>query len=232
MSYLQKQGLFKRKFDFLVDGVTSISIDVHKYGYAPKGVSVVAFAKPHLRRLTIHPVTDGLTLYVTPTLQGSRGGALIAGAWATMLHMGHSGYLAAAKSMNDLKLKVEKEVQSIPGLSLPVPSDLCIIPMGSDGSFDIYKVATLMEKKGWSVFTSQDPPLLSLCLGMQYIKVIDEWLHDLRESVAHCKANPNFKIEGDAAIYGAAKALPSKILGSVMRSYIEVKMKVKPLVKN
>merc|ERR1712032_387494 len=107
-----------------------------------------AFAKPHLRRLTIHPVTDGLTLYVTPTLQGSRGGALIAGAWATMLHGGHGGYLAAAKSMNDLKLKVEKEVQSIPGLSLPVPSDLCIIPMGSDGSFDIYKV--MCENVMWS----------------------------------------------------------------------------------
>ena len=96
LSYLQKQGLFKRKFDFSVrlrecdcgaphlctqslplftvsnyavsqvNGVTSISIDVHKYGYAPKGVSVVAFAQPHLRRLTVRESTLGSASVMNP----------------------------------------------------------------------------------------------------------------------------------------------------------------------
>ncbi|CAK9115604.1 Sphingosine-1-phosphate lyase 1 (S1PL) (SP-lyase 1) (SPL) (SPL 1) (Sphingosine-1-phosphate aldolase) [Durusdinium trenchii] len=226
LSGLQKAGLFDRKFDFAVDGVTTISVDIHKYGFAPKGASVVCFSEPYLRRLTVHPVTTGLTLYVTPTLQGSRGGGVVAAAWATMMYFGEEGYVSYAKRFDDLKRKVEVAVSKIPGLRLAIKSDLSIIPIASD-DYDIYAVSTLLEQKGWSSFTSQNPPLMQFCVGEQHFRVIDDFLRDLEDCAAQVRKNPGIKVEGDAAVYGAAKLLPDEVLGDVMKSYIEVKMKVK-----
>ena len=85
LSYLRKAGHFTRNFDFNVPGVTSISCDLHKYGHTSKGVSVVGFRCPELRRLTYVPSVDGCEgLYVTPTLQGSRAGGTIAQAYEIM----------------------------------------------------------------------------------------------------------------------------------------------------
>lgn len=228
LSGLQATGIFKKKFDFQVDGVTSISIDIHKYGFAPKGASVVLFSTNDLRRLTIHPVTDGLTLYVTPTLQGSRGGGVIAAAWATMMFYGLDGYTAISTKLHELKRRFEKEIVSTPGLRLGVESDCAVIPLTSD-VFDIYAMATLMEKRGWSVFTSQNPPMMQVCYGEQHFRVIDEWVKDLKECADYLMKNPNVEVVGEAAVYGAAKVLPNEILADVLRSYIEVKMKVKPM---
>ena len=70
LSFMQREGLFKPPWDFVVPGVTTISVDLHKYGYASKGASVTAFRDPALRRLTYVPSADGCEgLYVTPTLQ-------------------------------------------------------------------------------------------------------------------------------------------------------------------
>jgi len=111
LSFLQRQGLFKHKFDFELPGVTTISIDVHKYGFASKGVSVVAFRSPELRRLSYIPVSDGLTLYITPTLQGARGGATMATAWATMLHIGADGYAKAAAELREVEQAIKTGIE-------------------------------------------------------------------------------------------------------------------------
>ena len=79
--------------DLFFPPLHSMSVDVHKYGYASKGVSVVAFRDPALRRASYAPSVDGCEgIYVTPTLQGSRSGATIAQAWATLLATGIDGY--------------------------------------------------------------------------------------------------------------------------------------------
>jgi sphinganine-1-phosphate aldolase len=228
LSGLQQAGLFNRKFDFEVDGVTTISFDIHKYGMSPKGCSVVCFSHPEHRRRTIHPITDGLTLYVTPTLQGSRGCGVIAAAWATMMYMGNSGYKESAIQMNNIKLRAEAGIRKIPGLKLEVPTELCIVAMSGDG-LNIFAVSTLMERKGWSCFTTKNPNLLSLCVGEQYHRVLDDWLVDLRECTEYLHANPSTVVEGDAAVYGASETLPDEVLSDVMKRYIEVKMTVKPL---
>lgn len=227
LSSLQAAGLYTgQNFDFAVDGVTSISVDVHKYGFAPKGVSVVAFASKELRRLTVHPVTSGLTLYVTPTLQGSRGGGVMAAAWATVLYYGADGYKDLAVRFHALKKKLEGGIRDIPGLVLPVDSDVAIIPIGGDG-IDVYAVATLMERKGWSSFTSQNPPLMQLCIGEQHFRVADELLADLAACAREVRENPDVEVTGDAAVYSAAGVLPDSILQSVMKGYIEVTLMVK-----
>jgi len=230
LSGLQRAGLFRREFDFRVKGVTTISIDVHKYGYAPKGVSAVLFADSKLRSLSIHPVTTGLTLYVTPTLQGSRGGGVIAAAWATLMYHGMAGYVEAATRFHGYKRRIEELVERIPELYCPVQADVSIVPIASD-TLDIYAVASLLEKRGWSSFTSRDPPLMQICIGEVHARVLDDLLRDLEDSVQELRDNPGTHIEGGAAVYGAAKLLPDEVLSEVMKNYVEVTLKVKPKEK-
>eukprot|EP00746_Dinoflagellata_sp_MGD_P161010 gnl/MRDRNA2_/MRDRNA2_88020_c0_seq1.p1 gnl/MRDRNA2_/MRDRNA2_88020_c0~~gnl/MRDRNA2_/MRDRNA2_88020_c0_seq1.p1 ORF type:complete len:540 (+),score=106.34 gnl/MRDRNA2_/MRDRNA2_88020_c0_seq1:72-1691(+) len=228
LSFLQRQGLFKRKFDFELPGVTTISIDVHKYGFASKGVSVVAFRNNELRRQSYVPVMDGLTLYITPTLQGARGGAVMAQAWGTLVHYGMDGYTKATRHLYDIEQSFKRAIEETPGIKALCHSDLAVFPMASDEpGIDIYVVASLLESKGWNMFTARDPPCMSVCFGERHGDLLESWVADLRGCLAEIRQNPGAKPTGDAAVYGAAKALPPDILGDVMRGYCDVKMKVK-----
>ena len=92
--------------------------------FASKGASVVAFRNNALRRLTYFPITDGPTLYVTPTLQGARSGATMASAWATLLHMGMDGYTKAFKKLDGIFEAVREAVRKTDGLKLLVDSQV------------------------------------------------------------------------------------------------------------
>jgi len=132
---MSKQGLFTRKWDLSTPGVTSISVDVHKYGFSSKGVSVCGFKDPELRRASYMPSADGCEgLYITPTLQGSRSGAQIAQAWATLQRVGDDGYREMARDIAGLVDRVKATVKSIPELKLLVEPDAAIVPISS-GAF-------------------------------------------------------------------------------------------------
>lgn len=85
--------------------------------------------------------------------------------------------------------------------------DAAILPVVArkNSGVSIYAVASALEKKGWNMFTGQHPPVMSVCFGEQHLKSIDQWCVDLNESVAHVKAHPNEKLEGQCAVYGAAQ---------------------------
>ena len=107
---------------------------------------------------------------------------------------------------------------------------LAIVPIEADEGtgVDIFAVASELQKRGWNMFTSQNPSCMSVCVGERFVGALFEsWVADLREVLAYLRANPGTKPEGDAAVYGAAKALPDAILQDVMRSYCDVKMTVK-----
>jgi len=225
LSFLQKLGLFKKQFDFRVPGVTSMSVDLHKYGYASKGASVVAFADTELRRASYVPIA-GLEFYVTPTLLGSRSGAVVAAAWATLVHFGEAGYQEQALRLWSVHEKVLKGVSLIKGLRIVLSSDACILPIAGDG-VDIYAVASRMEKHGWNLFTARDPPCMCLCYGEQHIDLADTFLADLQLATEYVLEHPKEPVKGDAAVYGAASVLPDDVLKEVMRSYCDIKMSVK-----
>ena len=229
LSFLCKLGMLNRQWDFQVPGVTSISIDLHKYGFCSKGVSVVCFRDPALRRLTYVPSVDGCEgLYVTPTLQGSRAGGVIAQAWATVLYMGENGYEKLATDMHTVTNDVKDIVRSIPELDLLVDSDAAIVPVVSNSkNINIYQVASIMEQKGWNMFTGQHPPVMSVCLGEQHLKVLGDWAKDLKDAVSMVRNNPSVKLEGTTAVYGSAAAIPDELLDSVLRSYCDTRMRVK-----
>lgn len=223
LCFLQRAGrLTERQWDFSLPGVTTISVDLHKYGFAPKGNSVLAFKNPELRRLSYVPV-ESLVLYITPTLQGSRPGASIAGAWATLMYMGESRYKAAALQLQSTLDRVQKEItDNFPELYLIVKPDCAIVAFGSD-SLNIFAVSSQMEGRGWSTFSCQGPPCMSFCVGECHTReVVDTWMNDLRDSVDFVKENPNMKVEGSAGVYGAAGALPTEIMGEIMKRYVDV----------
>ena len=175
-------------FDFSVPGVSSMSMDVHKYGMASKGVSVAVLAPPALRALSFVPVI-GKEVYITPTLQGSRGGGMAAQAWATLQFFGEEGYSREAASLSRALRLAEAGVNKIPGLRTLVSPDVCIVPVGAavEGEtrtrVDIFVLSSLMEKRGWNLFTSADPDCLAMCLGQQHAArgaaLIKTWLRDL-----------------------------------------------------
>jgi len=119
LSHIQKEGLGRSfDWDFKLAGVTTVSIDVHKYGFASKGASVVAFRTNELRAMTYVPVLDGSALYVTSTMQGSRSGAIMAAAWGTLLYFGDNGYRESARKLHGLHREAMEAVRQTPGLRL------------------------------------------------------------------------------------------------------------------
>jgi sphinganine-1-phosphate aldolase len=228
LSFLSSQRLFDKPWDFALAGVTSISVDVHKYGFATKGSSVVCYRDDALRRTTYIPSSDGCEgLYVTPTLQGSRGGGVMAAAWATLVHMGEDGYAKAARTIHETHGRVKECVKQTRGLRLATDADLAVVPICGDG-LDVYALATLLEKRGWNFFTGQKPAALSIAIGDQTIDHLDTLLADLKECTAYLLKNPKTKADGMAAVYGSAAALPDEVLEGVLRGYVDIKMRVKP----
>ena len=229
LSYMSKEGLFTQPWDFALPGVTTMSVDVHKYGYAPKGASVVVFRDSEMRASTLVPSSDGCEgLYVTPTLQGSRSGAVMAAAWATLVHVGDDGYRRAAREISACHRRLKEEVATMEGLTLCADADLAIVAVCGEGGLNVYALASLLEDKGWGIFTGQKPPTLALPVGEQTPARLDAMLEDLRSCLAYLKANPNTKPNGAAAVYGAAAAIPDAVIDDILRGYIDIKMRVKP----
>lgn len=100
IAFMKDAGFPLPPFDFSVPGVTSISADTHKYGYAPKGSSVVMYSKPEYRHYQWFTCPDWPGgIYATATISGSRAGAIIAACWASMVYYGKDGYVDCTKKI-------------------------------------------------------------------------------------------------------------------------------------
>ena len=209
LSFAQRAGLLPGiHWNFSVAGVTSISVDIHKYGMAPKGVSVVGFATTELRRATFHPVTNLLGSYVTPTLQGSRGGMTIAAAWATLVHMGEDGYREMARrnveTHSEMKRIVRQEIQDI---DLVCDAQLCIVPITSS-TLSVRAIAKAMNARGWSLFSNEHPApygSIEVCVGEQHHALLGQWRDDLHAAVADVR-NSQDQPRGETSAAGRPSA--------------------------
>ena len=135
-----------------------------------------------------------------------------------------------AEEVTQVADQMAEIVAKIPELQLLVQPDAAIVPITTapGAGFSIYQVASLMEAAGWNLFTGQHPPVMSACIGEQHLRVMEEWGRDLEAAVARLKAEPGIKLEGHAAVYGSAAAVPDELLDSVLRSYVDIRMQVKP----
>ncbi|XP_021723067.1 sphingosine-1-phosphate lyase-like [Chenopodium quinoa] len=210
LPFARKLGYPIPPFDFSVQGVTSISIDVHKYGLAPKGTSTVLYRNHEIRKHQFVAVTEWSGgLYVSPTIAGSRPGGLIAGAWAAMMSLGEEGYLENTRQIMDVSKKIQEGIKSIPELYVVGRPDMTIVAFASN-VVDIFEVNDQMSSKGWHLNALQRPNSLHICLTLQHVSVADDFLKVLQDSVRTVKENPGPISGGLAPIYGAAGRMPDR----------------------
>jgi sphinganine-1-phosphate aldolase len=227
LPWAEKLGYPVPPFDFRCPGVTSISADTHKYGYAAKGTSVVLYRSPELRHFQYYTVTDWPGgLYFSPTFAGSRPGALSAACWAAMVNMGESGYIASTKQILEIAAFLKKEIAAIPDLYI-LGNPLWVIAFASD-SIDIYRVLDVMSRKGWSLNGLHKPACVHIAVTLRHAQpgVAERFISDLADAVAQVRTNPDMKGEM-APVYGMAATLPARrVVSDMLKRYIDVLYKV------
>lgn len=225
--FAEKLGYKVPVVDFRLPGVTSMSVDTHKYGYAAKGTSVVLYRTEALRHYQFYTTTEWPGgLYFSPTLSGSRPGALSAACWAALLTMGEEGYMRATKAIVETANKIKAGLADIPELKL-MGDPLWIIALGSD-SLNIYEVLEQMTQRHWNLNGLHKPACFHLGLTLRHTQpgVAERFLQDLKDSIAYVKAHPGNK-EGLAPVYGLAASLPFRgIVSDILKKYLDVVYKV------
>ena len=227
LPWAEKLGYPVPEFDFRLPGVTSISADTHKFGYAAKGTSVILYRNPELRHYQYYTIADWPGgLYFSPTFAGSRPGALSAACWATLLSMGENGYLDSVKQILKTAEIIKKGVHEIPELNL-MGDPLWVIAFQSK-ELDIYKVMDQMTQRGWNLNGLHKPACVHICLTLRHTQtgVAARFLSDLKDSVDYVKANPS-KSGGMAPVYGMAASLPFRgVVRDFLKRYLDLYYKV------
>ena len=225
--WLEKLGVAMPPWDFRVPGVTSISADLHKYGYAAKGASTLLFVDMSYLRHQFFASTDWPGgIYISPGLPGTRPGGPIAAAWAALQGMGEDGYLDKARQAYEAAQKLRAGIRRIDGLRVLGRDPMSTIVTWSSDAPDInvYAVADQLQAKGWSLDRQQHPASVHCTCNASNLPVIDTYLADLEASVAHVRANPDLAREGDAAVYGLMARVPLR--GFVKNAVLDVMEKM------
>jgi sphinganine-1-phosphate aldolase len=217
LPWAEKLGYEVPTFDFRLPGVTSISVDTHKYGYAAKGTSVILYRGRDLRRFQFFSITDWSGgFYVSPTFAGSRPGALISAAWAAMLSLGESGYLEATKRILNTTAWLKNEIRQIPEIQV-IGDPLFLIAIKSE-AINIYQIMEFMSARGWALSGLQLPPAFHLCVTLRHTQegIKERFLEELKKAVAYVKEHPDAP-EGVGPIYGMAAVVETRdLVNSVM----------------
>jgi glutamate/tyrosine decarboxylase-like PLP-dependent enzyme len=173
-------------WSFAIEGVTSISVDTHKYGYTPKGTSLLLHRTPELRMPQYFASADwpGYTM-LNSTMQSTKSGGPLAGAWAVVRHLGSSGYADLAAAVFEA---VDRIVAGLPeGLTLVVHPDSTLVTLATDGTCDAFTVCDEMKQRGWYVQPQMSyggaPPTIHLAVSAATLAAVDELLASLAASV-------------------------------------------------
>jgi len=227
LPWVKKLGHDVPEFDFSLDGVTSMSADTHKYGFAAKGTSVVLYRGLELRRYQYFTITEWPGgLYFSPTFAGSRPGALSAVCWATLITMGKQGYMDVAKKIMEAADKIKAGIAEIPELTI-LGKPLWNISFASK-DMDVYRIMDRMTEKNWSLNGLHKPSCVHICLTLRHTQkgIAEKFIADLKEAVEYVKNNPQ-KEGGLAPVYGLAATLPLRgTVGNLLRKYMDTIYKV------
>ncbi len=217
-------------FDFRLPGVTSMSADTHKYGYAAKGTSVVLYRGRELRHHQYYVTTDWPGgLYFSPTFAGSRPGALSAQCWAAMVSLGRKGYLEATEKILAAGARIREGVAAMDGLRV-LGDPLWVIAFAAEdpAALDIYRVLEHMTRAGWSLNGLHRPPCVHIAVTLRHTEpgVVDAFLRDLAAAVEEVRRTPPTG-ETMAPIYGMAATVPVRgLVGEMLRRYLDLLYRV------
>uniref|UniRef100_A0A5S6R5A8 sphinganine-1-phosphate aldolase n=1 Tax=Trichuris muris TaxID=70415 RepID=A0A5S6R5A8_TRIMR len=201
-------------FDFRVRGVTSISCDTHKYGFASKGTSVVMYrSRQYMRHQYFSQPNWPGGIYATATFAGSRSGALVAGCWATLLRLGSRGYIEATRSIIHTTRYIERKLRRIKGIYVFGHPRLSVVAFTSY-VFNIYTFQSKMSELGWCLNLLQQPPAVHLCVTLNQTRegVAKAFVQDATDVAEELLKNPSSPSSGTAAFYGIAHSIPDRSL--------------------
>ncbi|XP_069001269.1 sphingosine-1-phosphate lyase 1 isoform X1 [Embiotoca jacksoni] len=222
--FMAKAGYKLPPFDFTVKGVSSISADTHKYGYAPKGSSVILYSDKKYRQYQYFVAPDWQGgIYASPSVAGSRPGGIIAACWATMMHMGENGYVDATKKIISTARKITTQIRKIKGVFVFGEPEVSVVAIGSD-VFDIFRLSNALTSKGWNLNTLQYPSSIHICCTVLHTQpgVADEFIREVKEQVAIIMKNPKEKTTGMGAIYGMAQSIPDRsMVTEISRGFLD-----------
>jgi glutamate/tyrosine decarboxylase-like PLP-dependent enzyme len=210
LAWGQELGYSVPTFDFRLPGVTSISADTHKYGFALKGSSVLVYRTPELRKLQyfIQPGWPG-GLYTSPGMSGSRSGGIIAAAWASMVTLGREGYLAIARDIFGTAAELAAAIHAIPELTvMGDPFFNVAFTTTPESGLDIYLVNDFMASRRWRLNGLQLPPAVHFCVTRPNTQpgVVERFASDLLEAVAHAREHQGTPARSGALYAGTLSA--------------------------
>lgn len=214
LPYIRRLGYPVPPFAFDVEGVTSLSLDLHKYGYAAKGCSVILYKNKEIRRFQLFSCTEwaGYAV-VNSTILSSKSGGPIAASWALMNYLGDEGYLKLAKDVMDARQQIIEEVSKIPELKILGNPVMPLLAIGSD-KIDIYKLNDELKKKGWVIGAQLKkgnlPQSIHLTINKINIQAVDSLINDLKEGV---KVVKKFSLDSykDKAMVSATRFLSTNL---------------------
>lgn len=210
LPWLKKLGYDIPDFDLRVDGVTSISADLHKYGFAAKGASTIIYKDDSIRKYQYFAYADWPGgLYGSPTILGTRPGGAIAAAWAVMNYLGEEGYIKLAQKIMDITKRLIDGIKRIPQLKILGEPKASVFAFTSD-EINIYALGEAMANRGWFLDRQQLPPSLHMMITPVHEKIVEPFLKDLRECVDEVKSSDASELSGMAAIYGMVGAMPER----------------------
>jgi glutamate/tyrosine decarboxylase-like PLP-dependent enzyme len=223
LPWAEKLGYPVPPFDFRVPGVTSMSADTHKYGYAAKGTSVVLYRDADLRHYQYYKTASWAGgLYFSPTFAGSRPGALSAACWAALVTMGERGYLEATRRILEAATRVKEGIAKIDGLAV-IGDPLWNVAFTAD-DVDVYRVLDVLGHHGWSLNGLQDPASIHLCVTLRHTQpgVVERFLADLAAAVEEVRADP--QAGGSMApIYGMATMTETQgAVEDLLEAYVDM----------
>jgi len=208
LSYLRRLGHDVPEFDFSVPGVTSISLDLHKYGYAPKNVSTILYKD---RQLRAHAwfVCTSTTEYavINPTVQSSRTGGPVAAAWSVMRHLGHAGYQRMVSETQASTERLIAEIATIDGVDVLGSPVMAMLTLASD-EFNVFELDDAMRARGWSL-TPQfacggSPENLHVALHYGIVDRMEGFADDLRAALAGLRESSD-RVDLDVLRAGVAE---------------------------
>lgn len=227
--FAENCGVKVPKFDFRLPAVTSISCDHHKYGLAPKGVSVVMFKNKTFRSHCMYALTSWSGgIYATPGLGGSRGGAASAGAWIAMCYFGYAGYKERAEAVFRAQEKFVAAIKQIPELKLIGEPKLGTVAIASNTKkINIYSIHDLMLKKGWHLNATQKPSAMQFLFNYCNIQFVDNLIKDMKECLNKCLSDPSLNVDNKwASLYATAAKLPTSLVEEGSKVAIESFLKI------
>ncbi|CDO76973.1 hypothetical protein BN946_scf184281.g20 [Trametes cinnabarina] len=224
MPFLEEAGFPVQPFDFRVEGVTSISCDTHK------GSSIIMYRDAALRRYQYYINPDWVGgLYGSPSIAGSRPGAIIAGTWAALQYMGHSGYLESCKQIvtaaKTIARRIKSEIPELRILGNP-PASVVAFASAHESELNVLEVGDAMSKKGWHLNALSKPAAVHIAVTRLTIPVVDQFIADLKDSVREAQITPSGK--GTMVMLyglGQSSAVGPTMVGHIAEAFLDTMYK-------